>query len=105
MKETLCSVYLLDAPFVLDRPFDYYLPDTLSKEEAVPGRLVTVPFGAGNHVSFGVIRSVSEGECDLGQKPILTFCSPVFSLTASMWRLAEFLREYTLCSLGEAVVV
>ena len=48
-----CEVYLLDAPYRIDRPFDYSCP-----EDTVVGSIVRVPFGKANKLRLGVIVCV-----------------------------------------------
>ena len=45
----IASIYLLDAPFHIDREYDYILPDTLC---AVRGDIALVPFGRSNRCAF-----------------------------------------------------
>ena len=47
MQERYVKVRLLDAPFFLDREYDYSVPEEL-REDLRPGCFVTVPFGGGN---------------------------------------------------------
>jgi len=60
-----CEVYLFDAPYHIDRPFDYSCG-----EDIRPGNIVDVPFGKANRLRRGVVskvKSISEGE---GIKPV-----------------------------------
>lgn len=99
---TVCKIALLDAPPALSRDFDYLVPPHL--EDGVSrGRVVAVPFGRGDHISYGVILSVGEEHLE-GRvlKPVLSLLPDTFTLTEPMLRLAAFLSEYTLASLGQS---
>ena len=44
-----CEVYLFDAPYHIDRPFDYSCDETVKV-----GCVVKVPFGRANRLRLGV---------------------------------------------------
>ena len=93
-----CEVYLLDVPYHLDRPFDYECSD-----EAVVGAIVKVPFGKADKLRHGVItklKSTVDGE---KIKPVHSSLDGRLRLTEDMCGLCLFLKEYTLCTFGEAV--
>lgn len=92
---TVC-VYLLDAVRKTDRPFDY-----TAGSDCPVGSIVTVPFGRANKPMNAVVTAVSDADAD-GLKRILTV-SDTASLTPEMLDLAFFIREHTLCTLGDAV--
>ena len=50
-----CEVYLFDAPYHIDRPFDYSCPDNVRV-----GSIVRVPFGKANNIRYGVVTKVKE---------------------------------------------
>ncbi|MBR2351292.1 MAG: hypothetical protein IKA67_04610, partial [Clostridia bacterium] len=60
----LCKVHILDAPYHLDRPFDYSSEDTVRC-----GDLVRVPFGKSNSTRLGIVISVSDEPAGEGIKP------------------------------------
>ena len=99
---TVVGVYLIGVPFVADKRYDYLLPPTLGP--VTRGRLVTVPFGRGDHHRPAVVATTEErdeGEARL--KAVFSVESERFSLSEEMFSLALFLREHTLCSFGDAV--
>ena len=100
--QTVCKIALLDAPPAIDRDFDYLVPPHLA-DGAARGRVAAVPFGRGDHISYGVILSVSE-EDGSGRllKPLAALLPESFTLTEPMLRLGAFLSEYTLASLGQS---
>ncbi|MBR4835701.1 MAG: primosomal protein N' [Clostridia bacterium] len=91
-----CEVYLFDAPYHIDRPFDYFSAEPISV-----GDVVRVPFGRANSSRLAVVTKVkdtSEGE---GIKSIF---GPIgLSLDSEMLGLCLFLKGHTLCTFGEAV--
>ena len=101
--KTLLTVHLLDIAFSADRGYDYYMPEG-DMTEGLRGRIVAVPFGKGNRVSYGLV--VAE-RLDEGTNPkiktVISTLSEAFRLTEEMVRLCLFLHEYALCSVGEAV--
>ena len=104
MAACVCQVYLLDAPTALDRPFDYLLPEALLPAEEDPvGRIVAVPFGWADRLCYAAVFRTEQEAGGEGLKSIFSVAPAVFSLTPAMRETALFLREFTLCSLGEAV--
>lgn len=102
MTARYVGVYLLDAPYHIDREYAYYLPVSLAQEVRV-GSIVLVPFGQANRRSYALVTSLSE-ESDVEKvKPVLAVLPDRFSLGEEMLGLCFFLREHTLCPLGDAV--
>ena len=95
----LLEVYILDAPYHLDRPFDYYSADASVKA----GDFVRVPFGKSNRIREGIVTKVKEGEAFEGIKSVQSVVHREFSLEDEMLGLCLFMKDYTLCTLGEAV--
>ena len=93
-----CEVYLFDAPYHIDRPFDY-----LCGENVQEGDIVRVPFGRANNLRFAVVTRV-KGVCDGdGIKAVHSVIDKSFSLSAEMLKLCLFMKGHTLCTFGEAV--
>ncbi len=96
------KVYILDAPYAIDRPFDYFCPDALAGQIR-RGSLVSVPFGMQNKLRRGIaVETVAESE-NKKVKPVHAVLDDRFSLSEEMLGLCLFLKEYTLCTFGEAV--
>ena len=93
-----CEVYLLDVPYHLDRPFDYECGN-----DAVVGALVKVPFGKANKLRIGVIVRLKDTVCAETIKPVHSSLDGRLRLTEQMCGLCLFLKDYTLCTFGEAV--
>jgi primosomal protein N' len=103
-----CGVHILDNPFSIDGAFHYFVPPYMA-EAVTRGTFVTVPFGRGNRKQVGVV--VSEGdESTLPKglfpdkvKPIDGVSSRKLSLSDKQLDLCFYLKETTLCTLGEAI--
>lgn len=93
-----CEVYLLDVPYHLDRPFDYEC-----SRDAVVGALVKVPFGKANKLRIGVIVKLKDTVSAETIKPVHSSLDGRLRLTEQMCGLCLFLKDYTLCTFGEAV--
>ena len=104
------GVYILDNPFCIDRIYHYYIPAPLAPS-IVPGAFVTVPFGKGNRKKIGLIASVcgkdglalAPGMDPDSLKPVDGVCRERLFLSAEQLSLCLFLKEQTLCTVGEAV--
>ncbi len=97
----IATVRLLDAPYRADKDYDY-----LWEAEGVThpmGRICLVPFGAGNHGKYAVVTALREGTPTRPLKRVQALLPEDLRLTEEMLSLCFFLREHTLCSVGEAV--
>ncbi len=103
-----CGVYILDNPFSLDGVFHYFIPPYMA-EAVVRGAFVTVPFGRANRkqvamvVAVGDDSSLPEGLSPDRVKPIEGVCRERLFLSAGQVSLCAYLKETTLCTMGEAV--
>ena len=102
MQERYVKVRLLDAPFFLDKEYDYSVPRELS-QVLRPGSFVTVPFGGGNRPRMALVTKESEGAPLTAIKPIRSVSTPRISLDEEMLGLVCFLREHALATTGDAV--
>ena len=92
------EVYLLDIPYHVDRPFDYSAIDGASV-----GSIVKVPFGRANKLRLGIVTGIKATSEEENIKPAHSVHNDRFSLSREMLGLCFFIKEYTLCTLGEAV--
>ena len=92
-----CEVYLFDAPYHIDRPFDYSCD-----EGTTLGCIVKVPFGKYNNLRTGIVTKVKESTDGENIKPVHTVYDCRYSLNEEMLGLCLFLKERTLCTFGEA---
>ncbi len=97
------QVYLLDNPFCIDKAYTYAL--TADTEERVTaGSFVMVPFGKGNRKQLAVVTAMDVPPPAGGRvKPIYVACSDKLSLNPEQLALCHFLKEQTLCTMGDAV--
>lgn len=92
-----CEVYLFDAPYHIDRPFDYLCADDLR-----PGDIVKVPFGRSNNLRLAVVTKIKETCEGDGIKTVHSRLDERFSLSDELLGLCLFMKGHTLCSFGEA---
>ena len=102
MTDQFVGVYLLDAPYVIDRIYDYFVPRSLC-DEVHRGSFVTVPFGKGNQKKLALVAECKEQSEHKRVKPIATVCADRMALSEDMLGLALFMKEQTLCTVGDAV--
>ncbi len=95
------KVFLLDAPSALDRPFDYRIPDTLSGK-VCRGSLVFVPFSNSDKRRMGLVIEVTDKTESSRIKDISDVHAHI-CLSEEQLAVCDFLKEYTLCTTGDAV--
>ena len=93
----LCEVYLFDAPYHIDRAFDYSFEGNLSV-----GSIVRVPFGKSNGIRLGVVTKIKDELSEIETKPVQKVLTDRSFFTEELLGLCLFLKEYTLCTFGEA---
>ncbi len=93
-----CEVYLFDAPYHIDRPFDYLCGDDISV-----GRIVRVPFGRSNNRRLAVVTKIKRECAEQNIKSIHSALDESLSLGENMIDLCLFMKGHTLCTFGEAV--
>ena len=102
MTKEYARVYLLDAPFCIDKVYDYYIPIEM-RGAVVPGCFVSIPFGNGNRQKLAVVFELSDKTDSKQTKPIFATISNDISLDQKMLGLALFIKEQTLCTVGDAI--
>lgn len=102
MEKQYAKVCVLDMPYCIDRPYDYFIPHDL-REFVNVGNFVTVPFGNGNKRYMALVTSLSDKADYKDTKPIISVCPPDISLDAEMLKLCKFMKDMTLCTYGDAV--
>lgn len=98
----IVKVAVSAAPFHIDKPYDYLVPEEL-ENAAVPGVRVTVPFGRGNKLSEGIILARGEGKKVRGLKALSAVLDREPVLDASALALALWMRQRYFCTMFEAV--
>lgn len=102
MEKQYAKVCILDMPYCIDRPYDYFIPHDL-REFVDAGNFVTVPFGNGNKRYMALVTSVSDKADYMDTKPIVSVCPRDVSLDSEMLKLCKFMKDMTLCTYGDAV--
>ena len=98
------GIHLLDNPYFIDNAYDYYIPPVFRGKIAT-GDFVSVPFGTANKRRVGLVCSLKDApdnkktEC----KPIAGILDKSASLSSEMLGLSFFIKEQTLCTVGDAV--
>ncbi len=97
-------VYLLDNPYFLDKSFEYYIPPE-QRGRIAAGDFVTVPFGTSNRKKLGLaVELTDQAENNkINHKPIFSVLDKSMSLNSEMLSLCFFIKEQTLCTIGDAV--
>lgn len=103
MENRYASIYLLDNPYFIDTEYTYFIPHDLSCAVA-RGSFVIVPFGSSNRTRIGLVVSVGSKEPSVGKtKAIRGIASEEITLTEEEIGLCLFMKEHTLCTVGDAV--
>ena len=102
MKEQYVKACILDLPYCIDRPYDYFVPHEL-RNFVEKGRFVTVPFGNSNKRCMALVTEVSDSTDYADVKPIISVCPPDVSLNDEMLGLCRFMKDTALCTYGDAV--
>ncbi|MBQ6676663.1 MAG: primosomal protein N' [Clostridia bacterium] len=102
-------VFIIDAAYQADRPYDYYIPPDM-RDAIVPGVIAEVPFGRGNRKMAAVVFDTFDSDsgsdgAGIKMKPLLPFegAAPSPVLNREGLDLCLFLKNYTLCTFGDAV--
>ncbi len=101
MSAAYARVWLLDAPRELDRPFDYKIPESLGGL-VCRGSLVYVPFSNANKKRMGLVGEVADFTESPRVKEVIDVNLRV-TLSEEQLAVCDFLKEYTLCTTGDAV--
>ncbi len=98
----MVKVAVSAAPYSIDKPYSYLVPEHLS-DAAVPGVRVVVPFGRGNKESEGLILARSPEPKLPGVKAIRSVLDPEPVLDKAGIDLALWMRGRYFCTVFEAV--
>lgn len=98
------GLHILKSPYHIDNSYDYFIPPHLREGIGV-GDFVAVPFGNSNAREIALVTSLKEYPDVLKQdcKPIISVCDKELSLSEEMLGLCLFMKEQTLCTVGDAV--
>ena len=98
----MVKVAVSAAPYSIDKPYSYLVPEHLS-DAAVPGVRVVVPFGRGNKESEGLILARVQEPKLPGSKAIRQILDPEPVLDKAGIDLALWMRGRYFCTVFEAV--
>lgn len=98
------GIHILKNPYHIDNTYDYFVPPDL-RESLCEGDFVAVPFGNSNKREIALVISLKDcpDNDSINCKPILSICDKRLSLSQEILKLCLFMREQTLCSIGDAV--
>ena len=102
MENRYAKVYLLDNPYYIDSEFTYFVPHSLSLSVCV-GSFVIVPFGISNRRQTALVTEVFCDEPQGKTKAILSLASEEVFFDKNDIELCLFMKEQTLCTVGDAV--
>jgi len=98
------TVHILNIPYHADNGYTYYVPSDIGSDIKT-GDFVTVPLGKGRRKETALVVSASDS-CDIKNvKPVLAVGDSRLSLNEELLGLCFFMKEQTLCTVGEAVKV
>ncbi len=100
----IAQVYLNTGNLNIDKPFDYLVPEELSKDISVGAR-VRVPFGGGNLPMGGYVTQLKEKSDFDGLKSIKSVTDSFPVLTKTAIELCFFMRQHYFCTFSEAARV
>ncbi len=98
------NVHIIDVPYHADNEYTYYVPN--EKRELIKnGSAVSVPFGASDRQKLAIVvnSDATEPPNSSNIKSIVSVMSSYFSLDDTMLDLCRFMKNTTLCTIGEAV--
>ena len=98
------NVHIIDVPYHADNEYTYYVPRE-KRESVACGSAVSVPFGNSDRQKLAIVvnSDVSVPPNSSGIKSIVSVMSSYFSLDDTMLELCKFMKNTTLCTIGEAV--
>jgi primosomal protein N' (replication factor Y) (superfamily II helicase) len=101
MEQRIAKVAVESTVYSFDKEYDYRIPEMML-ECAKPGCRVTVPFGRGNNIRFGLITSLCRDSDNAKLKCIEAVLDKAPLISAEMLELVFWLKETTFCTLFEA---
>ena len=103
-KPIIVSVAVDQTVYLIDKPYDYFVPEILSNKAKI-GCRVLVPFGNGNVRKTGVILGFSEFDETKKLKSVISVLDDEPILSEEMLDLAKFIRTETYCTWYNAIRV
>ena len=102
MDKRYAKIYLLDNPYCIDNEYTYFVPHDLS-QSVKRGSFVVIPFGNSNKTQIGLVTEINCDEPTTKTKSIKALASEEISFSDTDLELCAFMKEHTLCTIGDAV--
>ncbi len=102
MDNRYAKIYLLDNPYCIDNEYTYFVPHDLSAS-VKRGSFVIIPFGNSNKTQIGLVTEINCNEPQTKTKSIKSLASEEISFSDTDLELCFFMKEQTLCTIGDAV--
>ena len=102
MESKYVRVHLLDNPYCIDNEYTYFVPHDLS-EFITRGSFVIIPFGNSNRTQIGLVTEDNIREAEGRIKSVKGLASEEIRFSDVELELCEFMKEHTLCTIGDAV--
>ena len=102
MPDAVAKIAVSAAPYWIDKPYEYAVPDDF-RGRVQPGIRVAVPFSAGNRRSEGIVLALSDKAEYEKLKDISEVLDTEPVLTQQQIQLALFMRERFFCTVYDAV--
>ena len=98
------NVHIIDVPYHADCEYTYYVPEE-KRELIIRGAAVSVPFGNSDRQKLAIVvnSDATEPPNSSKIKSIASVMSSYFSLDDMMLGLCKYMKNTTLCTIGEAV--
>ena len=103
-KDRVARVFILDAPYHIDKKYDYIVPDDL-RDEIRAGAFVALPFGKGSRLHRALVHEIVPAS-ELSEAKLKKIDSPIERenwLSGEQLDLCMFIKDQTFCTVGEAV--
>jgi primosomal protein N' (replication factor Y) len=98
----VAKVAVAAAKYQIDKPYDYRIPEDM-RDTAVRGLRVTVPFGAGNRTSEGIILALSTESSSRSLKCVLSALEESPAINEEQLKLAIWMSERFFCTVYDAI--
>ncbi|MDD6799836.1 MAG: primosomal protein N' [Firmicutes bacterium] len=102
MIENVAEVHVLDAPFHVDKAYDYAITPELVGKICVGG-FVCVPFGGKNSRQLGLVTALKSDSDFEKIKPIHSIVFSEITLSAEQLGIVNYMKTHTFCTTGDAV--
>lgn len=96
------KIYVLDIPYHADKAYSYLVSASL-EDSVMPGVVVEIPFGRGNRKVTGIVTELQDVSAVDNLKPVSSVIGDGRVLSDELIGLCMFMKEYTLCTFGDAV--